>query len=174
MWIGVRQRFTAFHKELLLTQDQIDDGLTKQWGVRSKLQEAYYPNGDPEGFMVGSWGKGTQVRPPRDVDVFFVLPYDVYYRFEQRSGNKQSALLQEIKEKLLDKYPQTDMRGDGQVVMVKFKRLYPRFYRPLINISSPILMTAAHGDSRTLGHKLFESRLSIKLRREMSDAWREC
>src|SRR6267143_5088735 len=125
MWAGVRQRFSAFHKELLLTPDQESDGLVKQGGVRAKLQEMYYPGGDPDpaGFMVGSWGKGTQVRPPRDVDVFFVLPSNVYYRFEERAGNKQSALLQELKEKLLEKYPQTDMRGDGQVVMVKFNTL---------------------------------------------------
>jgi Second Messenger Oligonucleotide or Dinucleotide Synthetase domain len=125
MWMGVRQRFSALHHDLLLTGDQETDGLIKQAGVRAKLQEVYYPGGDmdPAGFMVGSWGKGTQVRPPRDVDAFFVLPFDVYQRFEQRTGNKQSALLQEIKEKLVDKYPQTDMRGDGQVVMVKFNTL---------------------------------------------------
>jgi hypothetical protein len=110
---------------LLLTKDQEEDGLIKQYGVRSKLQEVYYPEGDPDpsGFMVGSWGKGTQVRPPKDVDAFFVLPAEVYHKFNDRAGNKQSALLQDIKEALLDRYPQTDMRGDGQVVMVKFNTL---------------------------------------------------
>lgn len=49
-----------------------------------------------------------------------MLPNAVYQRFEQRAGNKQSALLQEVKGVLLATYPQTDMRGDGQVVIVPF------------------------------------------------------
>jgi SMODS domain-containing protein len=69
---------------------------------------------------VGSWGKGTQVRPPRDSDVLFILPDNDFYRFEQRAGNRQSQLLQEVKEVLVDKYPTTRMRGDGQIVVVAF------------------------------------------------------
>jgi hypothetical protein len=50
----------------------------------------------------------------------FVLPYSAYERFAKYTGNKQSALLQEVKAVLQVTYPQTDMRGDGQVVMVRF------------------------------------------------------
>jgi len=39
-------------------------------------------------------------RPPRDVDALFLLPDDVYFRFQQRSGNRQSQLLQEVKDAL--------------------------------------------------------------------------
>lgn len=125
MWIGVTKRFSRFDSELILTDDQLEDGLTKQFGVRQSLQQAYYGVRDdaPPGFLVGSWGKGTQTRPPKDVDVFFVLPPEVYYRFEEYSGNRQSALLQEVKSCLADSYPQTEMRGDGQVVQVKFNTL---------------------------------------------------
>src|SRR5688500_899587 len=68
MWNGVRQRFRRFHEDLLLTRDQIDDGLSKQLGVRQSLQRAYYDQStdNPPGFVVGSWGKRTAVRPPRD------------------------------------------------------------------------------------------------------------
>jgi Second Messenger Oligonucleotide or Dinucleotide Synthetase domain len=41
-------------------------------------------------------------------------------RFAQRTGNRQSALLQEVKDVLARTYSQTSMRGDGQVVMVPF------------------------------------------------------
>jgi hypothetical protein len=44
----------------------------------------------------------------------------VYTRFEQRQGNKQSQLLQEVKETLEAEYVTTSMRGDGQVVVVDF------------------------------------------------------
>jgi hypothetical protein len=55
------------------------------------------------------------------VDVLFRLPDAVYHRFEQRIGNKQSQLLQEVKAVLLKSFPNTDVRGDGPVVKVPFK-----------------------------------------------------
>src|SRR3546814_21165790 len=74
-------------------------------------------------FLVGSWAKGTRVRPPRDVDIYFQLPVAVYERFEQVKGNKQSAILQEVKGVLQKTYPNTDMRGDGQIVVVRFNSM---------------------------------------------------
>ncbi len=125
MWVGVTERFRRFRDDLEPTRDQIDDGLGKQLGVRQSLQRAYYgkTTQDPPGFMVGSWGKGTQVRPSQDVDVFFVLPSIEFERINQLAGNKQSALLQEVKEALQKTYRQTDMRGDGQVVIVRFNSI---------------------------------------------------
>lgn len=70
--------------------------------------------------LVGSWGKGTEVRPPRDIDVLFVLPTSVHTKYESRLGNKQSQLLQEVKEVLRNTYSTTKMRADGQVVIVPF------------------------------------------------------
>jgi hypothetical protein len=147
MWIGVRQRFQRFHEDLLLTRDQIEDGLTKQLGVRQSLQRAYYDRSTdtPPGFVVGSWGKGTGVRPPLDVDVFFELPVAVYHRINGNVGNVQSQLLQEIRSHLVQTYRQTNMRGDGQVVTVGFNTIavevvpafrydeHGRFYMPETN-----------------------------------------
>lgn len=125
MWIGVTARFRRFHADLQLTTDQIEDGLTKQLGIRQCLQRAYWgPTTDnPPGFLVGSWGKATAIRPPNDVDLFMPLPIEVYNRFNANTGNVQSALLQEVKGHLSDTYSQTRMRGDGQVVVVAFNTL---------------------------------------------------
>lgn len=122
MWVGVRQRFRRFHENLNLSTGQINDGLGKQHGVRKSLHRAYYNESteSPCGFIVGSWGKGTAVAPPSDVDIFFELPLEVYHRIETYQGNKQSALLQEVRGHLLNTYSQTSMRGDGQVVIVGF------------------------------------------------------
>jgi hypothetical protein len=54
------------------------------------------------------------------VDLLFLLPPAVYHRFQQRDGNRQSQLLQEVKNVLAATYSQTRMRGDGQVVVVPF------------------------------------------------------
>jgi len=121
-WVAVRPRFTEFHKNLALTPLQFADGMKKRAGVVSCLNNAYYgTSSEPDNsFFVGSWAKNTATRPPRDVDVYFLLPPHVYNRFQQRLWNKQSALLQEVREQLAATYPDTDMRGDSQVVVVKF------------------------------------------------------
>lgn len=105
----------------MLTADQQSDGQTKHTGVRQCLDEWYYGSKySGNGFLVGSWGKSTEIRPPRDIDIIFVLPKSVYDRFQERSGNKQSQLLQEIKYVLSQTYSTTEMSGDGQVVIVPF------------------------------------------------------
>lgn len=122
MWIGVTERFRRFHAALQLSEDDIADGLKKQLAVRQSLQRGYYGSStdEPPGFIVGSWRKRTAIEPPSDVDVFMPLPIDVYERFNGYQGNVQSALLQEVKGHLLTTYPQTSVRGDGQVVVVGF------------------------------------------------------
>jgi hypothetical protein len=122
MWTGVRGRFRRFLANIALTPDQVADGNGKAEGVHACLRAHYY--GNPAlsvGHYAGSWDKSTVVRPPRDVDLYFFMPVSAFERFEQRSGNKQSQLLQEVKSVLQATYPNTDMRGDGQVVMVKFE-----------------------------------------------------
>lgn len=116
------QRFGQFLDNLKLTEDQRRDGITKHSGVRTCLNQHYYnsSSGTANSMLVGSWGKDTQIRPPRDIDVMFVLPTSVYHRYEQRPGNKQSQLLQEVKSVLSARYSMTKMRGDGQVVIVPF------------------------------------------------------
>ena len=122
MWIAVRQRFTQFHRNIALTPLQQSDGWKKSAGVVDCLNRYYYgaASGTANSFLVGSWAKDTAVRPPRDVDLYFLLPPMVWYRFQRYTWNRQSALLQEVKRVLSMTYPNTDLRGDGQVVLVRF------------------------------------------------------
>ncbi|MDP2447941.1 MAG: hypothetical protein Q8M93_23140 [Polaromonas sp.] len=121
-WAYVTQRFTAFLQNLNLTEAQVADGTTKFKGVVSTLNAAYYgTNSDSDhAFFIGSWAKHTRIRPPRDVDLYFLLPVEVYNRFDKYSGNKQSALLQEVKGNLLAAYPLSNIKGDGPVVLAGF------------------------------------------------------
>jgi len=121
-WIAVKQRFEQFHGNLRLTKAQFLDGLTKRKGVAGCLNRHYFDSASEtdNSFFVGSWGKDTATRPPRDVDLYFVLPDAVYHRFQNHVWNRQSALLQEVKGVLTKSYPNTTMRGDGQVVLVGF------------------------------------------------------
>jgi hypothetical protein len=121
-WVAVRQRFEQFHQNLTLTPDQFLDGITKRNGVASCLNRHYYgsTSGTDNSFSIGSWAKDTAIRPPRDVDMYFLLPPAVHGRLESYAWNRQSALLQEVKGILAGTYPDTDMSGDGQVVLVGF------------------------------------------------------
>ena len=121
-WIAVRQRFEQFHRNLALTPLQRLDGLSKRDGVINCLNRHYYAStsNTEHSFFVGSWSKDTAIRPPRDVDLYFLLPVEVYNRFQEYFRYRQTALLQEVKGVLSVTYPDTDMSGDGQVVVVKF------------------------------------------------------
>lgn len=123
-WIYVLKRFQTFVENLELTALQEADGWTKISGVVSCLNSAYYGHNSKtdNAFLIGSWAKGTRVRPPRDVDLYFLLPIAVYERFDAYSSlvNKQSALLQEVKSKLLATYPNSNIKGDGPVVLAGF------------------------------------------------------
>lgn len=122
-WIAVRRRFQKFDENLSLTPLQYLDGVTKRKGVVSCLNRHYYnsSSASDHSFLIGSWAKGAAVRPPRDVDLYFVVPYQTYLRFQDHIWNRPSGLLQEVKGVLAKTYPDTDMSGDGQIVLVRFE-----------------------------------------------------
>lgn len=68
---------------------------------------------------VGSYGRGTAI-DTSDIDMLVELPRDEYNRFDTLKGNGQSRLLQALKNAIKQTYPQSDIRGDGQVVVVDF------------------------------------------------------
>ena len=69
---------------------------------------------------VGSYGRKTAIRGFSDLDMLFVLPSEMYHRYDNFSGNGQSCLLQAIRNSLLITYSTTHVRGDGQVIVVPF------------------------------------------------------
>lgn len=67
--------------------------------------------------QVGSYGRYTGIDGISDLDMIYILPASEWDRFK---NNRQSALLQEVKNAILLSYPNTEIRGDGQVVVVSF------------------------------------------------------
>jgi hypothetical protein len=124
-WLYVRRRFGKLLSNITITDLQREDGEKKQAGIRSCLNRYYWGNSSEtaNSILIGSWGKETRVRPPRDIDILFLLPAEVYWRFDKRIGNRQSQLLQEVKNVLIQTYSQTTMRGDGQVIVVPFQTI---------------------------------------------------
>lgn len=116
-------RFDRFVANLAPTEAQVTDAIIKLDEVAQTLHREYYDS-EFDGStrrLIGSYEKGTAVRPPRDVDILFVLPNTEYVRYKGYEGNGPSQLLQEVKGVLQQRYPTTDsMRGDGHVVVVNF------------------------------------------------------
>ena len=80
------------------------------WKSSSDIEHSIY---------VGSFGRGTAIKTS-DLDVLVQLPDNEYARFSSVYGNGQSRLSQVVKSAILDTYPCTDIKGDGQVVVVRF------------------------------------------------------
>ena len=67
--------------------------------------------------QVGSYGRFTAIKSISDLDMVYILPWSEYERFKK---SRQSSLLQEIKNQIKTRYPNTNIRGDGQVVVISF------------------------------------------------------
>lgn len=68
---------------------------------------------------VGSYGRGTAI-DASDVDMLVILPESEYNHYDYLKGNGQSRLLQAVKKAILASYPRSDVKADGQVVVINF------------------------------------------------------
>lgn len=80
------------------------------WGSTSETAHSLY---------VGSYGRGTAI-DTSDIDILVELPRDEYNKYDALRGNGQSRLLQALKNAILQTYPNSDIHGDGQVVVINF------------------------------------------------------
>lgn len=124
-WIYVRPRFNALIESIGINPAFDERCRSSIESVTACLNRTYWGHGDKTQNCVvgGSWGKGTRVLPTRDIDLLFVLPTWMAIQFEGRSGNKQSQLLQHVKNTLGATFSRTDLRGDGQVVQIRFDHI---------------------------------------------------
>lgn len=92
--------------------------------ITKRLNQSYYGSDSniDHSLMTGSYGRGTAIQGVSDLDMVFWLPWDVYKRFDSYEDNGQSALLQEVKNYIKITYPNTNVKADGQVVVVSFDK----------------------------------------------------
>lgn len=114
--------FNTFCNNIVL--DNYEDMKTSAVEIAKKLISVYYDEQDSDPlqhlFIVGSVGRRTAIKGNSDLDIIFDLPNSVFTRFDQYETNGQSRLLQEVKEHLKERYPHTELKGDGQVVVIEF------------------------------------------------------
>jgi len=113
--------FKEFCEDIVLdNRDTINTSINE---IAKKLNSCYYElenEKESNMYVVGSVGRNTAIKGTSDVDLIFDLPQETYNKFNAYESNGQSALLQEVKNYLKERYPNTDLRGDGQVVVVEF------------------------------------------------------
>ena len=118
----LKENFKTFCNNIELKNlEEMKDTIKK---ITKKLNKHYYDIEDEEEHMytVGSVGRGTAIKNTSDLDILFDLPSEIYTRYDNYQNNGQSKLLQDVKEVLLERYPNTKIKGDGQVVVISFNK----------------------------------------------------
>lgn len=121
--MSLNETFESFFSAISLDDTNIYQSTIET--IFNKLNNHYYgySSESEHGYVVGSVGRGTAVLGTSDIDLLFDLPPDVYSRFNAHSENGQSALLQNVKNVIKESYPRTDVKGDGQAVVIGFDSL---------------------------------------------------
>ncbi len=118
--MGLGEWFSTFCSKLQVgdggTISQRYKNITKRlntdfWNTTSDTSHSLY---------VGSYGRNTAIQGFSDLDMIFQLPYSEYEKYNNYSGNGQSALLQAVKQSIEKTYSTTSIRADGQVIVVPF------------------------------------------------------
>lgn len=118
--MNVKETFEEFLSNLkVIDPSKISKRYKK---ITKRLNQSYYDSESltDHSLMTGSYGRGTAIKGVSDLDMVFWLPWTVYHKFHKYQGNGQSALLQEVKEYIRKTYPSTNVKADGQVVVVSF------------------------------------------------------
>jgi hypothetical protein len=87
-------------------------------GVTKKCNQVYWESDseDDHSKQIGSIGRKTAIDGLSDVDMLFILPNNLFEKYNDYETNGQSALLQDVKLTLLEKYPDSDISADGQII----------------------------------------------------------
>lgn len=120
--MNIEKTFSSFCDDIRLASIETYEASIK--AIIKKLNDVYYEldSDEEHGLLVGSIGRQTAIKGVSDVDLIFEMPQDVFDKYDEYSdgSNGQSKLLQEVKSYLLERYPKTDISGDGQVVVIEF------------------------------------------------------
>lgn len=107
--------------EYNIPQDQRSKISTRYKTVTRAINTSLWSNSSDtaHSFYVGSYGRGTAI-DTSDIDILVEVPSSFYVHNSYTTYNPQSRLLQVVKNAILNSYPRSDIRGDGQVVVIDF------------------------------------------------------
>lgn len=119
--ISVSKDFSCFCSNLRLSDSVVSAIKTRYHAITKRINQDFWGN-DSEtthSLYVGSYGRGTCIYTS-DVDIVVELPWSYYTKYNNYSGNGQSALLQAVKNSVQKTYSTSSVSADGQVVDIYF------------------------------------------------------
>lgn len=78
------------------------------WDIKSDTRNLHY---------LGSYGRETAIKGLTNINVLFLLPYRVYQQYEKGSGNVQESLLNEVRNVLIENYPDAFINEDKYLLL---------------------------------------------------------
>ncbi len=119
--MSIAEKFKKFNQNIKISDDDKWKISYRYKQITKRLNLDFW-NSDSEiyhSLYVGSYGRGTAIHVS-DIDILFQLPFKIYQKYNNYKGNRQSALLQAVKESLKKTYSTSYIKGDGQVVGIDF------------------------------------------------------
>lgn len=111
-----------YAKSLVIPKDEYEKWFSRIERIKNKLDGHYYGRDIKDSIViVGSVGRLTAITKTSDYDILYILPDEIFKRFDKYEGNGKSALLQDVKSIVKEAYDKTDIRADGQVIDIMFK-----------------------------------------------------
>lgn len=119
--MSVSEKFQIFCSNIKISQPNLDTIADRYHEITKRINKDFWgaESEDAHSLYVGSFGRDTEIFCS-DVDMLVALPYETYQKYNSYADNGQSALLQEVKRSISNRYPNTDLKGDGQIVSVTF------------------------------------------------------
>jgi hypothetical protein len=134
--MSVGTNFETFCNSLLIGTDIRSTISTRYLAICKRLNLDFW-NMDTTsgGRYVGSFGRNTANSWVSDIDMVFEMPLSIYNQYNGYYGNGQSALLQAVKNSITKTYPNTSLKGDGQIVSVEFSDKMKFEVLPVFNLT---------------------------------------
>lgn len=118
--MGVGEWFSTFCTNIQLRDGGTISGRYKRLTKRLNIDFWETESDTSHSLYVGSYGRNTAAEGFSDLDMIFQLPFSDYTKYNNYSGNGQSAMLQAVKKSIEKTYSATSIRADGQVIVVPF------------------------------------------------------
>ena len=118
---SVYNDFEQFGKNLRMSDSVVSNVQSRYHAITKRINQDFWgSNSDTlHSFYVGSYGRGTAIYTS-DIDIVVELPWSEFSKYDNYSGNGQSALLQSVRNSLMKTYSSSRISADGQVVDITF------------------------------------------------------
>lgn len=119
--MSVSTKFKNFCENIRISDSDNQKIINRYHQITKRINLDYY-NSDSDvnhSLYIGSYGRDTEIFTS-DIDMLVQLPYEAYQKYNNYTGNGQSALLQDVKNTIAKTYSTTHLKGDGQIVSINW------------------------------------------------------